>query len=164
MSRKIGEMTRRVFVCNKQGTTHLVHTGKEVRRHRETRTGCMAKMEISVTETGEWIIHKFNNDHNHFISPSKVTKHRSHKKMHRLKACRSLMYKLRKAVFRPSQISKTLNVLSSSQEENITSQQCSDYLRLERKNNVGQECYEIIKYFQEKAAVDESYYFTMDLA
>ncbi|KAK2992594.1 hypothetical protein RJ640_027907, partial [Escallonia rubra] len=50
------------------------------------------------------------------------------------------------------------------EEADITPRQCSSIIRIERKNNVGKECYGIIKHFQEKATSDDNYYFAMDLA
>ncbi|KAK2995203.1 hypothetical protein RJ640_000508 [Escallonia rubra] len=41
--------------------------------------------------------------------------------------------------------------MKPSEEADVTPRQCSSIIRVERKNNVGKECYVIIKHFQEKA-------------
>lgn len=48
-------------------------------------------------------------------------------------------------------------------EQNITSRQYAEIIRKGRKNNVGKECLDIVKYFQQKQEGDESFYITMDL-
>ncbi|KAK2974855.1 hypothetical protein RJ640_027906, partial [Escallonia rubra] len=40
----------------------------------------------------------------------------------------------------------------------------NNIIRIERKINVGKECYGIIKHFQEKATLDDNYYFAIALA
>ncbi|KAK2969824.1 hypothetical protein RJ640_023553 [Escallonia rubra] len=65
---------------------------------------------------------------------------------------------------RPCQIAKKVNALMTGHELEITRQQCSQVLSIERKNNVGKECHGIIKHFQEKAVSDGAHFFAMDLA
>ncbi|KAK2980054.1 hypothetical protein RJ640_000120 [Escallonia rubra] len=76
----------------------------------------------------------------------------------------SLVADLNNEGLKPSQITRVVNVMKPSEEADITPRQCYSIIRVERKNNVGKECYGIIKHFQEKAALDDSYYFSADLA
>ncbi|GAV71075.1 FAR1 domain-containing protein, partial [Cephalotus follicularis] len=80
-SRSMGDLIRIVYVCNQDGEKSL-RDGEvqETRRRRDTRTGCMAKLEVALANNEMWIVDKFNDVHNHFIIPRKVMKHRSHKK------------------------------------------------------------------------------------
>lgn len=61
-----------------------------------------------------------------------------------------------------SQISKVLNAHGSGIDESITPQQVHDQLRIERKKNVGLECIQVVKYFQNKQTSDPTFFFTFD--
>ncbi|KAK2972449.1 hypothetical protein RJ640_003875 [Escallonia rubra] len=122
-------------------------------------------MGIALSKTGEWVVDKFLDSHNHDMNtPSKVIKHRSHRKFHRTMACKKLIFDFNKKGLRPCQIAKTVNALMTGHELEITRQQCSQVLNIERKNNVGKECHGFIKHFQEKAVLDGAHFFAMDLA
>ncbi|KAK3030593.1 hypothetical protein RJ639_039679, partial [Escallonia herrerae] len=54
--------------------------------------------------------------------------------------------------------------MKPGEEAVVTPRQCSSIIRVERKNNVRKECDGIIKHFQEKATLDDIYYFAADLA
>ncbi|KAK3027850.1 hypothetical protein RJ639_041484 [Escallonia herrerae] len=90
------EIFRRQFVCNKQGFKKLDDKrllGKQLKRHRDTRTCCGAMMQITLSrKLGMWVVDKFEDIHNHPLSatPSKVVKHLSHSKYHRSAACKQL--------------------------------------------------------------------------
>ncbi|KAK1362024.1 hypothetical protein POM88_046498 [Heracleum sosnowskyi] len=167
-SRVTNEVIRKKFVCCKEGKKYLGdkrQVGKNVKHRRDTRTDCKAKMEISL-KNGEWLVDKFYDVHNHDLThtPSKVIKYRSHSKFHRTESCKNLISELHQNGLKSSDITKVVNVVTCSTEVDITPRQCYDYLRSERKNYVGKECYGIVKHFQEKAAMDDNHYFTMDLA
>uniref|UniRef100_A0A7N0TBV5 FAR1 domain-containing protein n=1 Tax=Kalanchoe fedtschenkoi TaxID=63787 RepID=A0A7N0TBV5_KALFE len=166
-SRTNQEVIRWQFVCNKQGHRNLKdkrQLGKDVKPHRQTRVGCMAKMKITLRNC-EWIVDKFDDIHNHVpTTPSKVMKHQSHNKFHQTSIVKNLVYELNKKGMKPSTITRVVNAISCSEEVEITSKQCSDMLRAERKNHVGRECHGIVRHFHEKSQSDGSHYFAMDLA
>ncbi|KAK3043800.1 hypothetical protein RJ639_000499 [Escallonia herrerae] len=139
-SRTTGKLIKRQFVCNKEGfrsSKDNRQIGRETKRRRETRTGCGAMMGITLSNTGEWVVDKFLDSHNHDMNtPSKVIKHRSHRKFHRTMACKKLIFDFNKKGLRPCQIAKTVNALMTGHELEITRQQCSQVLNIERKNNV----------------------------
>ncbi|KAK2991777.1 hypothetical protein RJ640_015511 [Escallonia rubra] len=164
-----GAIFRRQFVCNKQGFKKLDDkrlNGNEKRR-RDLRTGCEAMMQVTLSKSlGMWVVDKFQDVHNHPLTttPSKVIRHRSHSKYHRTNVCKSLVADINNEGLKPSQITRVVNVMKPNEEADVTPRQCSSIIRVERKNNVGKECYGIIKHFQEKATLDDSYYFAVDLA
>ncbi|KAK3022738.1 hypothetical protein RJ639_045603 [Escallonia herrerae] len=98
-SNKTGAMKqvyRKQLVCNKQGFKCLKdkrHIGRQPKRQGETRTGCEAMFQISLSKDGYWFVEKFNDVHNHEMinTPSKVIKYRSHSKFHRSHACKRLV-------------------------------------------------------------------------
>ncbi|KAK2976891.1 hypothetical protein RJ640_010814 [Escallonia rubra] len=147
-SNKTGAMKqvyRKQLVCNKQGFKCLKdkrHIGRQPKRRRETRTGCEAMFQISLSKDGYWFVEKFNDVHNHELinTPSKVIKYRSHSKFHRSHACKRLVSDFSESGLRPCQITKAVNIIKPSEEVDITPKQCSSILRNERKNNVGHEC------------------------
>ncbi|KAK3038295.1 hypothetical protein RJ639_031391 [Escallonia herrerae] len=155
------EIFRRQFVCNKQGFKKLDDKrklGKQLKRHGDTRTGCGGMMQITLSNKfGMWVVDKFEDIHNHPLSatPSKVVKHRSHSKYHRSVACKRLVYTLNQKGLQPAQFTRVVNAMKPGEEANITMKQCSSIINSERKKNVGQQCYGIIKHFQEKNDEDE---------
>nr|XP_043615691.1 protein FAR1-RELATED SEQUENCE 5-like [Erigeron canadensis] len=128
------EIYRKIFVCNKEGFKRL-KSGTCGKSRRELRVGCKAKFRISKTKDAKWIVDMFDDTHNHELtkSPAKVIKHRSHSKLHRSMACKSLMLDLGKSGLRPSNIKKAINAMKYPFEANITSKQCVDVLSQQRK-------------------------------
>ncbi|CAI9272062.1 unnamed protein product [Lactuca saligna] len=102
---------------------------------RDLRTGCQAMLRISKGKDGEWFVDVFNDKHNHELSitPTKVMKHRSHGKIHRSMACKSLMVELGQSGLRPCQIKKAINVMKTPYNVDVTSKQCTDVLFEQRK-------------------------------
>ncbi|KAK2988813.1 hypothetical protein RJ640_018145 [Escallonia rubra] len=138
-NRMTNEIFRRQFVCNKQGFKKLDdkrQLGKQLKRHRDTRTGCGAMMQITLSKKlGMWVVDKFEDIHNHPLSatPSKVVKHRSHSKYHRSAACKRLVYTLNQKGLKPAQITRVVNTMKPGEETNITVKQCSSIINSERK-------------------------------
>ncbi|KAK2965675.1 hypothetical protein RJ640_001095, partial [Escallonia rubra] len=88
------QVYRKQLVCNKQGFKCLKdkrHIGRQPKRRRETRIGCEAMFQISLSKDGYWFVEKFNDVHNHEMigTPSKVIKYRSHSRFHRSRALAS---------------------------------------------------------------------------
>lgn len=57
---------RRQYVCNKQEFKVLNdkrHKGKEPKRKTETRTGCEAMIQITISANGKWVVDKFHDTH-----------------------------------------------------------------------------------------------------
>ncbi|XP_023748884.1 protein FAR1-RELATED SEQUENCE 5-like [Lactuca sativa] len=162
------EPYRKTYVCNKQGFKSLKGNtlcGGTKKRRRDLRTGCQAMLRISKGKDGEWFVDVFNDKHNHELSitPTKVMKHRSHGKIHRSMACKSLMVELGQSGLRPCQIKKAVNVMKTPYNVDVTSKQCADVLFEQRKQYKGKEFYGLIKHFQDKALVDSNQYFAVDL-
>ncbi|KAK1394594.1 hypothetical protein POM88_013650 [Heracleum sosnowskyi] len=77
-SRATKEVIRKKIVCCKEEKKYMAdkrQVGKDVKHRRDTRTGCQAKMEISM-KNGDWLVDKFCDVHNHDLTrtPSKITK------------------------------------------------------------------------------------------
>ncbi|XP_023734200.1 protein FAR1-RELATED SEQUENCE 5-like [Lactuca sativa] len=162
------EPYRKTYVCNKQGFKSLKGNslcGVAKKRLRNLRTGCKAMLRISKGKDGQWFVDVFNDTHNHSLSttPTKVMKHRSHGKIHRSMACKSLMVELGQSGLRPCQIKKAINAMKTSYDVDVTSKQCADVLSEQRKQYKGKEFYGLIKHFQDKTLVDSNQYFAVDL-
>uniref|UniRef100_A0A7N0T3E6 SWIM-type domain-containing protein n=1 Tax=Kalanchoe fedtschenkoi TaxID=63787 RepID=A0A7N0T3E6_KALFE len=102
-SRTSKEIIRWQFVCNKEGLKlkDKRQLGKDVKSYREMRTGCKAKMEISL-KSDEWVVDKFEDEHNHSpTTPSKVMKHRYHNKFHRTPVVKNQCTSLTKKLLMP---------------------------------------------------------------
>ncbi|XP_023761712.1 protein FAR1-RELATED SEQUENCE 5-like [Lactuca sativa] len=162
------EPYRKIYVCDKEGFKRLddnASSGIEEKRRREVRIECKAELRISKNKDGKWFVVSFNDTHNHELSmtPTKVMKHRSHAKFHRLTECKSLMVELGQAGLKPCQVRKAINAMKTSTVADVTSKQCADVLSEQRKQYKGKEFYGLIKHFQDKALVDNDQYFTVDL-
>ncbi|KAK2987613.1 hypothetical protein RJ640_012112 [Escallonia rubra] len=108
------QVYRKQLVCNKQGFKCLKdkrHIGRQPKRRRETRTGCEAMFQISLSKDGYWFVEKFNDVHNHEMigTPSKVIKYRSHSRFHRSHACKRLISDFSESGLRPCQITKAVD-------------------------------------------------------
>uniref|UniRef100_A0A7N0TU22 Protein FAR1-RELATED SEQUENCE n=2 Tax=Kalanchoe fedtschenkoi TaxID=63787 RepID=A0A7N0TU22_KALFE len=77
---------------------------------------------------------------------------------------KNLVYELNRNGMKPSTITRVVNAISGSEEVDITSKQCTNLLRAERKNHMRRECHGIVKHIHEKSKLDGSHYFSMDLA
>ncbi|KAI1006447.1 hypothetical protein K3495_g1774 [Podosphaera aphanis] len=64
-SKKLKAITKREFSCSRHGKASLKQ-GKNVRNRRSTRTGCRARLYISLEE-GCWIVKFFEDSHNHTL-------------------------------------------------------------------------------------------------
>lgn len=106
----------------------------------------MMKIDLKI---GIWTIENFSDLHNHSLiqCPYQVLRYRSHNKFHRIDECKSLMSKLYHTGLKPANVIRVVNVVSGEKEIDITPKQCSDYLRIDRKNYIGRECYEIVRQF-----------------
>ncbi|XP_020245275.1 protein FAR1-RELATED SEQUENCE 5-like [Asparagus officinalis] len=168
-SRKEGKkLISKKFFCNKEGlksTNDKREHGKIVKRRRDTRVGCKAMLRVNRTDNCTWVVSKFVNEHtNHELtSPDKVKNHYSHRKLYRTKGCQSLIESLHEEGLPPATISRVINVGSGNREEIVTSQQCSDHIRKQRKNNMGNECILVIQKFIDKRTFDPDFYFAIEL-
>ena len=115
-------------------------------------------------KTKTWCVTSFCDEHNHELtSPSSAWKHRSRKAFHRSQTVKNLMEKMYETGLRPSTIAKVVNAHGNGEDEMVTTQQCVDYLRVQRKNMVGRECISIVHHFLAKRVSDPSFFFAMDL-
>ena len=106
-------------------------------------------MEIILNKLGTWEMKKFNNIHFHDLlrSPNKKRKLRSHNKSHKDATCQKLIDKFNSCGVGPAKISRIINSASGSATDVVTPQQCSEYLRIKRKNNIGKECMVVVQIF-----------------
>ncbi|KAL7614377.1 hypothetical protein Lser_V15G06796 [Lactuca serriola] len=166
---KTNEPFRKIYVCNKEGFKRMdkdASSENEIKRRRDVRTGCQAKLRITRQEDGKWLVGLFNDTHNHDLTmtPTKVIKHRSHSNFHRSIEGKSLMVQFGQAGLKPSQIKKAVNTMKTSNVADVTSKQCADVLSEHRKQHRGKEFYGLIKHFQDKTLVDSDQYFVVDLS
>ncbi|GJX70858.1 FAR1-related sequence 5-like protein [Tanacetum coccineum] len=162
------EVYRNWYVCNKEGFKNVKDDSTSVdtkKRCRDLRTGCQARLRITITKDERWCVDFFDDTHNHDLSitPTKVMKHRSHGKFHRCMACKSLMLEIGQSGMRPCHVKKAVNEIKPPYVADVTSKQCSDNLSEQRKQYKGKEFYGLIKHFQDKASVDMNQYFKIDL-
>ncbi|XP_074352243.1 protein FAR1-RELATED SEQUENCE 5-like [Apium graveolens] len=96
-------------------------------------------------------------------SPNKKKKLRSHNKSHQAPVCKKLMDNYRSCGVGPAKISQIINCTNSSGIDIITPQQCSDYLKIKRKNNIGKECMIVIQKILERKVRDSEFYYAIQL-
>ncbi|XP_020263101.1 protein FAR1-RELATED SEQUENCE 5-like [Asparagus officinalis] len=167
-SQKDKEVLNRKFVCDKEGyrsNKDKRDIGKIINHRRETRVGCKAMMRIKLMEDKTWKVIGFIEDHtNHMLSsPDKAKMHRSQQQFHRSKRCKKIIQCLQEEGITPSTISRVINATSGREDELVTPQQCIDYMKTQRHNNIGNECISVIQYFQRKAASDADFYFALEV-
>nr|GEU67190.1 protein FAR1-related sequence 5-like [Tanacetum cinerariifolium] len=161
------EIYSRIFVCNKEGFKDMNdkrRLGDDVKRHSITRMGYKAMIQVTSSKHGEWVVKKFNDEHNHPLDiPSHVIKQHSHSIFHRSSECRDIVTLLSKAGLKSSDITKIVNAFRGNEEDKLTRVQCSNIVNNEKKSNIGKECHMIIMHFKEKAEKDHDFYFAMHL-
>ncbi|KAK1361125.1 hypothetical protein POM88_045599 [Heracleum sosnowskyi] len=168
-STKSGEIIRRKYCCNKEGYKYLKdkrEEGKYIRRRRDEREGCKVELVIHVTESGMWKVNFFSDNHNHemILSPNKKIILRSHDRAHSHSSCKNLMDQYHSVGVGPAKMSQLINVTSGTSFNVITSQQCNDYLKSKRKNNIGKECMTVIHKFMEQQANDPEFYYAIEIS
>ncbi|KAK1386732.1 hypothetical protein POM88_014910 [Heracleum sosnowskyi] len=167
--KKSGEIIRRKYCCNKEGYKYLKdkrEERKDIRRRRDEREGCKAELVIHVIESGMWKVNFFSDNHNHemILSPNKKIKLRSHDIAHSHSLCKNLMDQYHSVGVGPAKMSQLINVTSGSSSNVITSQQCNDYLKRKRKNNIGKECMTVIHKFMKRQANDPAFYYAIEIS
>ncbi|KAK8946704.1 Protein FAR1-RELATED SEQUENCE 5 [Platanthera zijinensis] len=92
------------FECNKGGLKKLDSIANtNVKRHHDTRTGCMAKLEVRINAEGKWAVTQFIKEHNHILdTPRKAKKHRSHNISHKNLIIKDLIAQLHSSGMGPS--------------------------------------------------------------
>ncbi|XP_020262581.1 serine/arginine repetitive matrix protein 2-like [Asparagus officinalis] len=141
-SQKDKQVLNRKFVCDKEGyrsNKDKRDIGKYINHRRETRVGCKAMMRIKLLEDKTWEVVGFIEDHtNHMLSsPDKAKMHRSQQQFHRSKRCKKIIQCLQEEGITPSTISRVINATSGREDESVTPQQCIDYMKTQRHNNIG---------------------------
>lgn len=143
-----GIVVSRTFVCNKAGRkkSDKRQLGKLVHRRPDTRVGCPARMNIKLSTSNTWMVHKFIEEHqNHQLcSSDKVAHHYSHKQNHRSQITKTWIERCHGAGMCPSHIARVLNVGMENQFEEVTTQQCIDHIRA-IKSNIGDPSLDIFK-------------------
>lgn len=132
-------------------------TKDEVKRCRIVRGGCEARMVIKFDrERALWAVTIFDHKHNHPLikMPTKVGTLRSHKMIDTLCNCG----------VGASKISQVINAANdgTKEVEKVTPREISNYLRKYRKNNVSRKCINVTRYFQQKRAQDDNFFFVIE--
>nr|GFA00797.1 hypothetical protein [Tanacetum cinerariifolium] len=110
------EVYRKWYVCNKEGFKTVKDDGTSAdtkKRRRDLRTGCEARLRITITKDGRWCVDFFDDT-----------------------ACKSLMLELGQSGMRPCHVKKAVNAMKPPYVVDVTSKQCSDILfYLSKENN-----------------------------
>ncbi|XP_077246394.1 protein FAR1-RELATED SEQUENCE 5-like [Tasmannia lanceolata] len=164
---KTGEPIRKSYVCDKEGLRNpndKRQIGMDVKRRRETREGCEAKMEINLTKEDKWEVRIFVEEHCHDLtSPLKTRLHHSHNTLHKKALCKNLMDKMHSDGFGPSGIARAINASNDGSSSALTPDQVSSHLRAHRANNMGRESATVANQFQQKRAEDPNFQFAMEI-
>ncbi|GAV61214.1 FAR1 domain-containing protein, partial [Cephalotus follicularis] len=149
------------FVCDKEGFKKQDESDN-VRRHRNTRDGCMALMEVRMKKHGKWIVTKFVEEHSHDLdTPRRVWKHHSHNVSHKNPVAMNLMDQFHGYRMGPSKIAKAINATSGS--TSITARHVSEHSRENSNNNVGPKGVQVAMIFQRQMTLDSNFYYAMEL-
>lgn len=166
-SRTDQKVIRRQFLCSKEGrkSRDKCYDRQDVAFPRDTRCHCGARMEFVINDTAEWSVAKFIAEHNLPLSttPSKSRLHRSHSTGHRMNTARRLVCSLNSEGIGPPNIVRVCNTVVGLPEQHITARQRDHIVRRERRNNMGKECMEIVRYFQRRQQENGTFYFAPDL-
>jgi len=96
--RKDDSLSQKYMVCSSQGQRENESSQKD-----NTRTGCNARVQFSISKEGIWTVQKVVEEHNHYLaSPNKKHKLRSQRKV--IEADRKLIGQIREAGMKPAQI------------------------------------------------------------
>ncbi|XP_020253917.1 protein FAR1-RELATED SEQUENCE 5-like [Asparagus officinalis] len=152
-SQKDKEVLNRKFVCDKEGyrsNKDKRDIGKNINHRRETRVGCKAMMRIKLMEDKTWKVIGFIEDHtNHMLSsPDKAKMHRSQQQFHRSKRFKKIIQCLQEEGITPSTISRVISITSGREDESVTPQQCIDYMKTQRHNNIMNKKKHLFGYFR----------------
>ncbi|XP_077229576.1 protein FAR1-RELATED SEQUENCE 5-like [Tasmannia lanceolata] len=151
---KIGEPIRKSYVCDKEGLRNpndKRQIGMDVKRRRETREGCEAKMEINLAKDDKWEVRIFVEEHCHDLtSPLKTRLHHSHNTLHKKASCKNLMDKMHSDGFGPSGIARAIKASNDGSSSALTPDQVSSHLRAHRANNMGREAATVANQFHQK--------------
>ncbi|XP_077222025.1 protein FAR1-RELATED SEQUENCE 5-like [Tasmannia lanceolata] len=164
---KTGEPIRKSYVCDKEGLRNpndKRQIGKDVKRRRETREGCEAKMEINLTKEEKWEVRIFVEEHCHDLtSPLRTRLHHSHNTLHKKALCKNLMDKMHSDGFGPIGIARAINASNDGSSNTLTPNQVSYHLRAQRANNMGREAATVANQLQQKRAEDSNFEFAMEI-
>lgn len=119
------------------------------------REECVVKILIKLKEGGKWVVEAFDDIYSHELaSPSKVSKIRSNKKLS--STLKKLIDEFYSCGIGPSKITRVLNHNGGGiVMGEFTSNDCRIHLSKAQKNNIGQHCSKVLKYFQKKVEVSD---------
>ncbi|KAK8945032.1 Protein FAR1-RELATED SEQUENCE 5 [Platanthera zijinensis] len=163
-SKVSGDRIWKNYVCDKAGVklSRPSDSLEEFKRRRETRLGCLAKLDVKKCAPDSWIVTNFIKEHNHQLdTPRRTIKHRSHHISHKSVVAKILMEQLHGSGIGPSTIAKTLN--ATGMDNSISAQNVTDHVRHQRKNHVGFQGLHVYQYLQAQQAKDPNFYFSLEL-
>ncbi|KAK8919006.1 Protein FAR1-RELATED SEQUENCE 5 [Platanthera zijinensis] len=164
ISKVSGKRIWKNYVCDKAGVKFCrpIDSSEEIKRLRETRSCCLAKLDVRKFDDDKWIVTNFIKEHNHELdTPRRTLKHRSHHISHKNAIAKSLMKQLHGSGIGPSIIAKTLN--ATGLDNNISAQNVTDHVRNQRKYQVGFQGQYVYQYLQTQQAKDPNFYFSLEL-
>ncbi|XP_043716929.1 protein FAR1-RELATED SEQUENCE 12-like [Telopea speciosissima] len=151
----------RKYVCAHEGfhwTKDKRYKGKVIRSRRETRVDCRAAMSIK-RKSGGWIVYKVHHEHNHeLVNPVEAYKLRSHRKM--MNTMRSIP--VRCEVGQSENKDKLKDAARRSDNVGINNQDSKNYVKKERKNNIGIDWDRTFKYFRSMQSVDSGFFYAAE--
>ncbi|KAG6524968.1 hypothetical protein ZIOFF_014913 [Zingiber officinale] len=131
-----GVIISRTYVCYKQGFHGNKKNGNQVQQHRmrsSERTGCHARMTIKLAKNGRYRVSEFHPYHNHELVNAR-TAHtlKSHRTVNRVQCTEAA----EDSKMEPKVKDECLNQLIVSEQSNLPSSLCRNYLHAKRKEHL----------------------------
>ncbi|CAL8118684.1 unnamed protein product [Prunus armeniaca] len=159
-----GEVTRKEYVCCKQGYALTSTISRKRRRRGCTRTGCKAKLEIlKVKDKNKYIVVGFNEVHNHDMNTvDKVHLLRSHRNLtESTKVYSADMSKVNIPVHK--QLSLLEVQVGGLENVGFVKRDVYNYLRDVRGEVIGHDAEQLKEHFMAMQEKNESFYFKMEV-
>lgn len=159
-----GVIISRTYVCYKQGFHGNKKNGNQVQQHRvrsSERTGCHARMTIKLAKNGRYRVSEFHPYHNHELVNAR-TAHtlKSHRTVNRVQYSEAA----EESKMEPKVKDECLNQLIVSEQSNLLSSLCRNYLHAKHKlapkvGDVGA----MLQYMQQRQVDDPAFYYAIQL-
>ncbi|CAL8172982.1 unnamed protein product [Prunus armeniaca] len=159
-----GEVTRKEYVCCKQGYALTSTVSRKRRRRGCTRTGCKAKLAIlKVKDKNKYIVVGFNEVHNHDMTTvDKVHLLRSHRNLtESTKVYSADMSKVNIPVYK--QLSLLEVQVGELENVGFVNRDVYNYLRDVRGEVIGHDAELLKEHFMAMQEKNESFYFKMEV-
>ncbi|CAL2266432.1 unnamed protein product [Prunus armeniaca] len=159
-----GEVTRKEYVCCKQGYALTSNVSCKRRRRGSTRTGCKAKLAIlKVKDKNKYIVVRFNEVHNHDMTTvDKVHLLRSHRNLtESAKVYSADMSKVNIPIHK--QLSLLEVQVGGLENVGLVKRDVYNYLRDVREEVIGHDAEQLNEHFMAEQEKNESFYFKMEV-